>query len=408
MNIEEARVLASRGAMLADGAFEFEGADASDFLQPPNAMVAIRDWPGRGTEFGLVGNARRDPDGLWSADWPVHSIALQSTVPVLERLLDYPSFAASSDGSRSDVVRFDLSAEHSAFAWVVLDSVYMTEPRREAIRGTASIVSIEAKRNADGFTFTIEATVDEPKRGEEQLAPIKVRATASLSFATMALAGSSLWWRGGPDCWGNPQRAEGGEKLGPLAAALTLDRAGGTPFFKGTLELGPNLPDVYRGTWVQAQVYGRRMILRPQREPTRLAGGFCSGMNMGPDLVLHNFGPETWAELLADSDEGELIQSGSGIGFSQRVTGRDVGDEGPHEQPITMLRTRLRRAVEGLAVSLIGELGPIRQKNPHHPPLGPDFGVEFVVPTQLLFVRGIVLGGMYQERQQRFVGLEKR
>ena len=131
-------------------------------------------------------------------------------------------------------------------------------------------------------------------------------------------------------------------------------------------------------------------------------------MNMGPDLVLHNFGPETWAELLADSDEGELIQSGSGIGFSQRVTGRDVGDEGPHEQPITMLRTRLRRAEEGLAVSLMGELGPIRQKNPHYPPLGPDFGVEFLVPTPLLFARGIVLGGMYQERQQRIAGLEKR
>lgn len=398
MNIDEATVLALNGAMLGEGTFEFDGPDHGQFLAPPRAMVMVRDQPLRETEFALVGNPRSDADGLYSADWPVHSVALQSTVPPIHQLLDYPSFALSADGVPSDRCRFELSSEDSAFAWVALDTEHGPDKSRESLLGCAQKLTLEAARDADGFELLLEATLLEPKRGQERVAPVTVRVRVKLSFATMALAGSRLWWRGGAGRWDQ----SAGDAVGPLATALTLDRAGGTPFFKGTLDLGPNLPDIYGGPWVAAHIYdGRRLILRPQREPARHPGGFYGGGSGGPDLVLHNFGPETWKELLGDRDEAELVQGGAGIGFSQRVTGRDVQDEGPHEQPIVMMRSRLQRREEGLFISLVGELGPIRQKNPYYEPLGPDFGVDFLVPSTLLFARGWTFGDMYQERKRR-------
>jgi len=94
MNIDDGRVLASSGVTLADGEFQLEGAEGLECLIPADAMVAVRSRPGLWpTEFAPVGNARRDTDGLWSADWPVHLFAFQTTVPPLDELLDYPSFA---------------------------------------------------------------------------------------------------------------------------------------------------------------------------------------------------------------------------------------------------------------------------------------------------------------------------
>ena len=72
MNIDDGRVLAIGGGMLADGEFEFEGAEAHQFARPSEWMIEVRDGPGRhGTQFGLRANPRRDADGLWSADWPI-------------------------------------------------------------------------------------------------------------------------------------------------------------------------------------------------------------------------------------------------------------------------------------------------------------------------------------------------
>jgi hypothetical protein len=65
-----------------------------------------------------IRNAFSSPDGLWSANWPVHPLAFQTTVPSFDQLLDYPSFVLSSAGVPSHRVRFELSAEHSHFAWV--------------------------------------------------------------------------------------------------------------------------------------------------------------------------------------------------------------------------------------------------------------------------------------------------
>jgi len=367
----------------------------------PGAMVMVHQWPSQGTEFALVGNARRDADGLWSADWPIHSVRLHPTLPPIDQLLDFPSFALSAEGVPSNSCRFDLAAEHSAFAWVALDAVYGLDRQRESLLGDAQKLAIEVTRDPKGFELALEAKLLEPKRGQVRVAPLSVRVRVRLSLATTAVAGSRLWWRGGAERW----ESQGDERPTELDKTLVLGRHGGTPFFEGTLDLGPNLPEVYRGTWVEAHIFGRRLTLTPQREPKRLPGGFYAGHSTGPQLVLNNFGPDSWKELLADQDEAELIQSGSGIGFSQRVTGRDVQDEGPHEQPITMMRTRLRRTDEGLAVSLVGELGPIRQANPHYDPLGPDFGVEFLIPTTLLFARGIQIGDMYQQRKRWLASL---
>jgi len=119
MNLDDGRVLASSGDMLADGTFDFEGAEAPQFLHAADALIAVRSGPGRhGTRFELVANARRDADGLWSAGSALHSVSFQSTLPPLDQLLDFPSFALSSEGVPSDVTRFELLAEHSAFAWV--------------------------------------------------------------------------------------------------------------------------------------------------------------------------------------------------------------------------------------------------------------------------------------------------
>ena len=161
MNIDDGRVLASNGAMLADGEFQFEGAEAHEFLRPAGAMVAVRSRPGRwGTDFALVGNARCDADGLWSADPPVHSLALETTCPPLDELLDVPSFALSNAGVPSDRVQFELSAKHSDFARAVVDSVFGDGRRRDALVGVARTLAIQVRRTAEAFEFAIEARVN--------------------------------------------------------------------------------------------------------------------------------------------------------------------------------------------------------------------------------------------------------
>jgi hypothetical protein len=396
MNIDDGRVLASSGAMLADGEFQVEGAEALGCVRPPGAMMAVRSRPGWfATEFALVGNARCDADGLWSAHGPVHSLAFQTTVPPLDQLLDYPSFALSSAGVPSNRARFELSAEHSHFAWVVVDRPSIEEPPRPPLRGGARTVIIEVSRTAEAFDFAIEARVDEPKRGDTPAAPFTVRVTAKLSFATMALAGSHLWWRGGGERWSRPDE----DQSGPLAQVLTLDHAGGTPYFRGTLDLGAGQRDYTRGPWVRALVSEHSLRLTPQRELTR-SMGFVAGNNYGPDLIFDNLGTTAWKEMLADADDAVLEQAGAGIGHVQGVTGRDAGDLGPHIQPISEVRIRLSRSEEGLRISFDGTLGDVRQ-TPSQPPLGPKFHGDFMIPTTLLFARGIVLRDQWGERQRR-------
>ena len=396
MNIDDGRVLASSGAMLADGEFQFEGAEASAFLRPAGAMVAVRSRPGwLGTDFALVGNARRDPDGLWSADPPVHSLALQTTLPPLEQMLDFPSFALSTDGVPSHRVRFAASAEHSLFARVVVDSVSGPERRRDSLFGVADSIAIEVKRTADAFEFTIDARVEEPARGKERAAPFSVRVTANLSFVTMALAGSRLWWLGGAERWKQPAE----DQSGPLAQMLTLDRAGGTPYFPGTLDLGASQPTYTRGPWVRALVSERQLRLTPQRQLRRSAG-FVAGDNHGPDLVFDNLGTAAWKEMLSATDEAVLEQRGAGIGHVQGVTGREVGDSGPHMQSISAVRIRLLRSEDRLHITFDGELGEMQQK-PSQAPLGPEFHGDFVIPTAFLFARGILLRDQWAERQRR-------
>jgi hypothetical protein len=396
MNIDDGRVLASSGAMLADGEFQFEGADASEFVRPAGAMVTIRtSLAALGTEFALVGDARRDVDGLWSADRPLHSLTLLTTVPPLDQLLDFPSFALSSDGVASHRVRFELSAEHSDFARVVVDAVGGDESRRDALVGGARSMTIEVKRSPDAFEFALEARVAEPKKRDGTSgAPFTARVRAKLSFATMALAGSRLWWLGGAERWAVPAE----EQSGSLAQVLTLDRAGGTPYFRGALDLGVGQSVYTRGPWVKAWVAEHRLRLTPHRE-LRRSMGFVEGNNYGPDLVFDNLGTAAWKEMLADADEAVLEQSGAGIGHVQGVTGRDVGDCGPHIQPISAVRIRLSRSEEGLRITFDGTLGEIRQ-TPSQPVLGPEFHGDFLVPTAFLFARGILLRDQWAERQR--------
>ena len=396
MNIDDGRVLALSGAMLADGEFQFEGAEAPEFLRPVDAMVAVRSRSGwLSTEFAMVGNARRDADGFWSADWPVHSLALQATLPPLDQLLDFPSFALLTDGVLSDRVRFDLSAQHSHFARVAVDVVLDQERRRHALFGVAHGIVIEVKRTADAFEFAIDARVEEPKRGEERAAPFTVHVATTLSYATMALAGSGLWWRGGAERWKRPAE----DQSGPLARVLTLDRAGGTPYFRGTLDLGPGQPGYTRGPWVKALVSEHSLRLTPQRELRRSAG-FVEGNNYGPDLVFDNLGTAAWKEMLTAADEAVLEQKGAGIGHVQGLTGRDVGDSGPHIQPISTVRTRLLRSGQGLQITVDGQLGEIQQK-PSQATLGPEFHGDFLIPTAFLLARGILLRNQWAERQGR-------
>ena len=396
MNIDDGRVLASSGEMLADGEFQFEGAEAPQSLRPVGAMVAVRSSAGWfASEFALVGNARCDADGLWSADRPVHSLAFQTTVPPLDQLLDYPSFALSSAGVPSHRVRFELSAEHSHFAWVAADRVLGEEALRPSLIGGARTVAIEVTRTAEAFDFAIEARVDEPKRGEIRAAPFAVRVTAKLTLVTLALAGSRLWWRGGAERWSSPAE----DQSGPLAQVLTLDSAGGTPFFRGTLDLGKDQRDYSRGPWVRAQLSEHSLRLTPHRE-LRRSRGFVAGNNYGPDLIFDNLGSAAWKEMLGNADQAMLEQAGAGIGHVQGVTGRDAGEVGPHIQPISAVRVRLRRSEEGLRISFDGKLGDVRQK-PSQPLLGPEFHGDFFIPTAFLFARGIRLGDQWIERQRR-------
>jgi hypothetical protein len=295
----------------------------------------------------------------------------------------------------SDRVRFELSAEHSHFAWVAVDKFASEEALRPAIIGGARTVAIEVSRSAEAFDFAIEARVDEPKRGETPAAPFTVRVAAKLTFATMALAGSRLWWRGGAQRWSSPAE----DQSGPLARVLTLDSAGGTPYFRGSLDLGTGQRDYARGPWVRAQVSEHNLRLTPQRELGR-SMGFGAGNNYGPDLIFDNLGIAAWKEMLADADEAVLQQAGPGIGHVQGVTGRDAGEVGPHIQPISAVHIRLARSEDGLRISFDGRLGDVRQK-PSQPLLGPEFHGDFLIPTAFLFARGIHLRDQWRERQRR-------
>jgi hypothetical protein len=97
-------------------------------------------------------------------------------------------------------VRFELSAEHSHFAWVAVDRSLSEEALRPALIGGARTVAIEVSRTAEAFDFAIEASVDEPKRGD------------------IALAGSRLWWRGGAQRWSSPVEGQSGPPPEALAA----------------------------------------------------------------------------------------------------------------------------------------------------------------------------------------------
>ena len=393
MNIDDGRIFAPFGDMLAEGEFRFEGKEAAGFLPAPDAMIAIQTKAGlHGTQFHLVPNARRDADGLWSADQQVHALSLSTTLPALDKLLEFPSFALSSEGMPSNRTRFDLTTEHSAFAWVAVDTVFGV---RESLLGNAAAGSIDVRRDADGFEFLIEARVDEPKRREVRAPPFTVRVRARLSFATLALAGSPLWWRGGPDCWSE----QAIDQWGPLAEVLTLDRAGGTPYFRGTLDLGAGQPEYSRRPWVKAWVSEHQLRLSPHGE-LRASKGFVSGNNNGPDLIFQNLGSVAWKAMLADGDEAVLEQSGAGIGHVEGVTGRSAYDDGPHEQPISRVRTRLSRSDQGLRIRFDGEFGEMRQK-PSQPALGPEFHGDFLVPTAFLFARGIWLRDQWAERRKR-------
>ena len=396
MNIDDGRVLASSGAMLAEGSFEFEGEEASGFMSAPDGLIAVRNGHGRhSTQFELLAGARRDPDGLWTAGTGVHALALQSPIPPLDRLLEYPSFGFVSEGVLSTATRFDLSTEHSGFAWVGVDTVFDPERRRESLLGMAPSGSLAVKRDAHGFEFLIEARVPEPKRGQVASAPFTVRVRATLSFATLALAGSPMWWRGGPERWSVPAA----DQTGPLADVLTLERSGGTPFFRGLLDLGEAQPDYSRGPWVRAWLSENRLRLVPQRE-MQGSRGFVQGNNYGPDLIFENLGTAAWKAMLADADEAVLELRGAGIGHVQGVTGRDAYDEGPHEQPITSAQIRLKRTDEGLRIAFDGELGELRQ-TPRQAPLGPEIHGDFFVPAAFFFARGITLRDQWGERQKR-------
>jgi hypothetical protein len=86
------------------------------------------------------------------------------------------------------------------------------------------------------------------------------------------------------------------------ASKVTLDHAGGTPYFRRTLDLGAGERDYTRGAWVRAQVSEHSLRLTPQRELKR-SMGFVAGNNCGPDLILDNLGSAAWKEMLADADD---------------------------------------------------------------------------------------------------------
>lgn len=392
MTIDDGRVLALTGAMLADGRFEFEGEEAEGMLRPANASVAIRGGDGRRSgEFAWVGNATPDPDGLWSADWPVHSIALTASVPALDRLLDFPTFAGLSD-----TAAFEFRGEHCAFAWLALDTPPLAERRREALLGHAESLRIEVERSANGLEFMVEARAERPRRGESAAPPITVRCTASLSFATMALAGSGLWWRANRS--GLSKIWSDAPQTGPLAQALALDHYGGTPFFAGELDLGRPTPSLPGGPWIRAWVHERMLRLQPQGELE--AGGLVRARTGGPELVLHNLGIASWNEILGQSDQAVLELQGSGIGELNGVTGKEVGESGPHTQPVTSLAVEIARRPEGLRFRMEGEVAPLVPPGPAYRLFGPRIRAEFLVPTAFLFARYVNLPNLYPRRQR--------
>lgn len=393
MNIDDARVVALTGAMLGDGRFEFNGAGTDQFMNA-EGLIAVRDGPGsRGTRFALIAEPRRDADGLWSPTPEIHSITLQS-LPPLSELLDFPSFGFVTEGVLSNVTRFELAAEHSAFAWVAVDALFDPEGRRKSLLGSAARASIEARRDGKGIEIAVEAHVEKPKRGETEAAPFTVRMTVSLTFATIALAGSRLWWRGPAERWAQPVE----DQSGPLAGALTLDGAGGTPFFRGLLDLGPGQSEYSRGPWVRAFVDEHRLRLVPHRD-LKDSRGFVSGDSWSQELIFNNLGTSAWQRMLQDGDEAVLECSGSGIGHVEGVTGRDAYDDGPHEQPISSVHIRLKRSDEGLRIAFDGDLGEMRQ-TPVRPPLGPRFHGDFLVPTTFLFARAIRIGNDWEQRRK--------
>lgn len=392
MNIDEACVTA-RGDMLATGTISFEGPEADRLLVVPDAMIAIRHL--YGTEFTVVPNARREADGLWTHDWQVHSIRLEGPFHDLPRVLD-SGFRLSETGTLPDRTSFDLHAEHGQVAWVALDTTY--KGGQKSLLGQASRASIAVRRDAHGLDFTIVADLAAPKRGEKRAAPIRATINARLSFATMALAGSSLWRPTGESVDGNTRPLQ----TGPLAARLTLDDFGGTPLLRGDLALGPRYAEQSPGPWYRASFQKQRLFL----EPRTLYGGeqgFVTAHSslLLPQLVIEQLGSEQLKTLLSEDDETIVMERrGAGIGHVAGITGRDAGEYGPHKQPITSLQIRLSRSAAGLEMRLDGELGPIRQLTPSQPPLGPELRGVFHVPAPLLFARGWASGGMFDERKR--------
>jgi len=392
MNIDEGRILALNGAMLAEGSFEFEGEEAATLTCPPDALVAVRPIDGIGTEISLVGNARKDAAGFWSADWQIHALTFQRNMPTLRGLLDSPGF--SKDG-RS--VRLQFECEDGGLAWAALGTVYPRPPEGHSVLGYAGSVAVEVERTADGLRFAIQASSDLLKRGDTPAPALTIRISFFLTLSTLALGGR-LWAADHRiiDLTGDSPPA------GPLGRVLTLHENGGLPYFEGVLDLGPNQPDDFRGSWIFARLFATGLQLTPERPPRRMSSGFYKSFsNDGPDLLLRNVGLESWKEMLGNAKEADLVQSGSGIGYLQGVTGPSAGEIGPHIQPVRLLRTQLRLRDDGLKVWLSGEVGEIEQQEPRRPPLGPEFSVDFLVPTAFFFARGMAFGDMYRERKQK-------
>lgn len=396
MNIDDGQVAAFSGEMLAEGTFTFRGKGSEGLQTAASGKVGVRPGRGgRGTAFTLYANPVRDSDGLWSAGRALHTVTFERTIALLEGLLDYPSFVGQDPPAPPDRISLDLRAENSAFAWVVVDAADGSIPIRAALLGRADAVRIDAHRDAHAIAITIALEVPAPRRGETVAPPLLLEVTARLSFATLALAGSPLWWQGGVERWSVPS----GDQSGPLARRLTLDRAGGAPFFRGHLDFGGGRKMRAEPAWVRATIAEDRLQLTAP-DQVESAVGFTEGSRTGPMLEFYNLGPAMWKRMLGDRDEAGFEQTGAGIGHVEGVTGREAGEIGPHQQAITSLQVQLFRSEEGLRIAFRGMFGPLTQK-PTMPPLGPEFHGEFLIPAVFLFARGMASIKQWQERQRQ-------
>lgn len=201
MNINDGRLVALTGAMLAEGTFAFRGVDTDGFRKPRNPMVGVQLAQGsHHKQFNLYDSPTRDSDGFWTATSALHSVTLLGPMPSLDRLIDYPSFGQSPDPEDRRRMKVHMSADNSAFAWVALDQHY-SPPIRPALTGTAAAITVEASREGDALAFKIALRVDEPVRGDLRSSPFDVEVTARLNLATLALAGSRLLSSVGAGQW---------------------------------------------------------------------------------------------------------------------------------------------------------------------------------------------------------------